>query len=109
MELIAAYLKTGIEEIPYKRLHDILYGSDAVKVKTVAGGMMVLSNNKVIKCASIYYKPPGEVEAPKKNFANNCFFAQKYLNIRGINNYECVRCHSACLKKYEDKELKRRR
>jgi hypothetical protein len=109
MELITEYLRSGIEEIPYKLLLDILDNKDTVKVKTVASGMMVLSNNKVIKCASNYYKPAGETVALKKNFANNCFFAQKYLNMHGISNYECVRCHRMCLEKLEAKELKRRR
>lgn len=113
MDLVTMYLSTGIEGIPYDRLARILEGSDdKIEVKSVSAGIIILSNNKVIKCAENYFTKPGDPGLNKKKLksANNmCFYTQVSLGLTGkVNNYRCVECLQQCLLMKNSGELVRK-
>lgn len=107
MNLTDRYFRLGIEGIPATQLQRILMGTDSVKVKLKSNGIIMLNNNRVIKCVSEYY---GRSNQPKmKKMSNQCFAAQQSLGLEGISSYDCARCHIRCIDMQEQGHLFRKK
>jgi len=105
MNIVIRYLGIGIEGIPLNQFKNILEDKSGISVKTIGKGMLILSDNKLIKCVNNYYatremKPTSKIKA-----SNQCYYTQKDLDIKGIANYSCKDCHLRCINKQENKEL----
>lgn len=109
MNLVWIYTTTGIENIPYEQLSEILsnrHGS--LKVKSVSKGLIILNDNRIIKCAIEYFIRPDSVGNKKIKAANQCYYDQKSLGITGVTNYDCANCIRRCIQMKLSGELVRR-
>jgi hypothetical protein len=109
MNLVYLYYERGIEGYPTGQLLNILNGQDIVKVKMSTNGMVLLDNNKMIKCVSNYYMTPSGAFAKKSKMSNDCYYTQKDLGITGVGNYKCLQCHTNCINMFNDGFLNRKR
>jgi hypothetical protein len=107
MDLIFKYINRGIEGYTDDELKRILFSEHVVTVKNVANSVMLLSNDRIIKCAAEYYASETGVIVKRKKVTNECFFIQKTLGIKSVANYDCKTCHMECLRmKRENKLIK---
>jgi hypothetical protein len=109
MDLITMLLKKNVGGFREDALESILRGDDeAVCVRTINHGMIVLSNNSIVKCVSNYYKLPGQTKMGKhNNAALQCHTVHTTFGIEGINVYQCAQCHLQCMSKKRQGELQR--
>lgn len=106
MNLVTRMLGIGIEGMSTTQLKSILNGADPIKVQMSNGGMMMLTNQRIVKCVINYY---GRRNMPAmKKMSNQCFATQQALNITGVNNYSCASCHMKCMDMHDNKEIYRK-
>lgn len=120
MNLVSLLNNRNIEGIQETILKEILEGTHpSVGIKYSGNGLVVLTNNKVIKCVKNYYVNPnehGKFGGSSELNASQCFNIQKYMGLvqpdeplATILVNRCGVCHLACLRKKEEGKLKRKK
>ena len=108
MNLVDLYNGGFIVGLREKELEDILLNRHSMlAIKTESNGMLLLTNNKVVKCIRYYYKTK---EAPLKktnSAAIQCYNIQQHFDIKDIGVFSCISCHLRCIQKRRRKYIKR--
>ena len=110
MNLVTMLNSRNIAGIQEDTLKSILRGQHpAISVKMAQNGMVMLSDNTIIKCVHEYYQNPESTMDMKKykNSPAKCHYVQENLGIEGVNNNRCAQCHLACMEMRDNKELRR--
>lgn len=100
----------NIEGIQEETLKTILEGNHpGIEVRMATNGMVMLSDNTIIKCVSEYYRNPNSTVDMKKykNSPAKCHYVMEDLEIDGVRMNRCASCHLRCLEKRKNKELRR--
>lgn len=111
MNLIDYINRRNIAGLQREELRTVLIGMHpSLQVKFASNGVIMLTDNTVIKCVSEYYQNPNSNEDLKKynNSTSKCYYVQRELNIENVPMNMCEMCHLRCLNMYEDKKLKRK-
>lgn len=110
MNLINLYLSSGIENIPIEVLERILNDQYSCKVMTALKGMLLLSNQTLIKCVDKYYEKSNiDLSTTKKiKSTNECFHKHKMLGIENVKPYDCKECHKQCINLFKQKSINKK-
>ncbi|MED1125196.1 hypothetical protein [Bacillus atrophaeus] len=110
MNLVTILNSRNIAGIQDDTLKSILEGSHPdISVKIGANGMVMLSDNTIIKCTGEYYtNPNSNVDLKKhKNSVAKCHYVIEGLGVDGVDVNQCTRCHLRCMEKRKGGALKR--
>ena len=110
MDLVTLYLSKQIGGLDENTLEQALLDTHAsLRVKKSGQGMVMLSNNTILKCVNSYYKSPTAPDKKVKhsNAALQCHYAHETLGIVGVDVYQCSQCHLRCIAKRRRGELRR--
>lgn len=106
MNLTQIYLHETIEDMQLITLKSILEGKDNnIRVRNESPAMILLNNNKIIKCVGDYYKTSTDKKRSKLKSSNECYDTQTLLEIKGVANYNCNKCHLKCITMLREKDL----
>lgn len=115
MNLINRYFSKRISNINIDKLQKMLSTDREANVVSATGGVIVLKNKGVIRCAANYFAPT-ELRDEKllksskiNKGVSKCHYVQRYLfydtNVV-IAPYNCVQCHLECLRLLKEKKIK---
>lgn len=92
-----------IENISFEELSQVLLTplSGNVSVRTKRNGLIVLTDNRIVKCVSEYYQPVGE-KPIKASGANPCHKIHKGFAINNVPANSCELCHLQCMAKQKE-------
>lgn len=110
MNLVTILNNRSIAGIQEGELKSILEGTHpSISVRMASNGMVMLSNNTVIKCVENYYRNPNSHVDMKKhnNMTAKCYYVIEDLGLDGVSVNHCAQCHLRCLNKKGNKELQR--
>lgn len=109
MNLVAMINGRNIAGYQESALKEILRGNHPVSVRMAQNGMVMLSDNTIVKCVHEYYQNPDSTMDMKKykNSPAKCHYVQENLGINGVPLNRCGACHLMCMQMREDKELRR--
>ena len=97
----------GLKE---KEFREVLLGEhSSIRVRNSNRGLVILSNDAIIKCVSHYYATRSVKETKKrtKGSTHECYYVMKDFDIQGIELNNCLNCHIHCIDKRNKKELRR--
>lgn len=78
-----------------------------IHVKKSGNGLIMLSNNKIIKCVQEYYTVPGKKKIQHSGISK-CYKVQQEIGVlEEVSLNDCTRCHLACMRKKRQGELVR--
>ncbi len=106
MELVHRYFNKGIEGIPYNSLKEIMVNRShfGTHIDSINHGVIILSDNTIIKCVKNYYSEPNLGVCKK----DTCFGVLSHFGFKNsieINN--CPSCHARMLYDLSNKNVKR--
>lgn len=113
MQLIDAYKSGFVGKMYPDRLLKILRGEHpTVHVKNIVNGVMIFSDDAVLKCVGDYYENPEKGKTVNKNQKNlylRCRSIRKSYGLDDIGDVDCRACHISCILREKTRELKRKR
>ena len=113
MRLIDAYKSGFVGKMYPDRLLKILRNEHpTVYVKNIVNGIMIFSDDAVLKCVGDYYESPTKgkgVNKNQKNFFLRCRQIRKEYGLDNVNDVDCRACHILCILKEKTRELKRKK
>lgn len=70
-----------------------------IHIKNSGPGVIILSNNKIVKCVIDYYKYRDESKNNKKSstLSNQCYEVKRHFDLPVTGTKDCVSCHKMCL------------
>jgi cbb3-type cytochrome oxidase cytochrome c subunit len=93
--------------ISFQEYLDVLTNKNtSVRVKNSGNGILVFSDNTVIKCVKNYFANPN-IPYTKTN-CKSCYDTMQTLGRAGIAVNQCHMCHLSCARAFESKELYRK-
>lgn len=110
MDLITLMLNKRIAGLEESVFEQVLMGThESLGVKKSGQGILMLTNNAIVKCVSYYYKNTDnqDKKAKKSSDGLQCYNTQEALGVTGIDIYQCSICHLRCMQKRKRKELHR--
>lgn len=110
MDLITLMLSKKIAGLEESDFEKVLIGDhESIGVKKYGQGILMLTNNTIVKCVGNYYKSiDDEGKKAKKSSAGlQCYNTQELLGVIGVDVYRCDLCHLRCMQKLRRKELRR--
>lgn len=113
MQLIDAYKSGFVGKMYPDRLLKILRGEHpTVYVKNIVNGVMIFSDDAVLKCVGDYYERPSKNSGKNKSQKNlylRCRQIRKEYELNDVSDVDCRACHVSCILKEKSRELKRRK
>ena len=109
------YMAQFIGHVDNDRLNKILLNEDEdIHVKKCMNGMIVLDNNKIIRCIDQYYNRPKDVPEnssfrTSKNKLLRCENVRKNYGLDTIGSMDCIQCHRICLQRAAAGRISRQR
>lgn len=107
MQILEAFQTSFVGKMYPSKLKRILRDLDSVYVKKAANGVLVLSDNTVIKCVNQYYMI--NVRSSSNSPLVTCRNIKHAIGLDGIDICGCRACHLACLEREERNELTRKK
>lgn len=109
MNLVTLLSRKNIEGLSEGELVSILNKNSHIKIKSARNGLIVLDNNKIIKCVREYYKDPkGKPLSKSGDPVSKCFYTQQEFGLSNdVSIGDCESCHLACLNKKNKGKLVR--
>lgn len=110
VELIEAYQKRFAGQMFPETLLEILKDKNPlVKVKNVRSGVIIFTNNKVLKCAGEYYESLSNITPTRtSNLYLNCCHVRRTLGTEEVGYGNCKQCHAKCIMLERSQEIKRK-
>lgn len=110
MNLVEILNGRNIAGVQESTLKTILEGTHpSIDVRMASNGMVMLSDNTIIKCVQEYYQNPNSFTDIKKhrNSTASCHYVQDHLDIKGVDINQCRLCHLRCMEMKANGELRR--
>lgn len=112
MQLYEYYLKRFIAGVMPAEFEKILLGEHEEIHAVTTNGMLVLSNKKIVKCVSEYYRGTNDDNTKMKlraggNVYLRCDNVRRNLGI-SVEPMACRHCHQCCLRAEREKKLRRK-
>lgn len=109
MNLVTILNNRSIAGIQESELKIILEGNHpSIKLRMAANGMVMFTNNTIVKCVEEYYYNPNDpIDAKKLNQTAKCYHIIENLGLGGVDINRCGDCHLECLNKKNEGHIRR--